>query len=285
VHSIFPRKIQTAVVCTMNAPEEATAYLYQDTSVAASCCTMRCTFGNCEAFQAFNTYQFNDLPIYMSADSKPALLAAGKAKRVKKCFRKTANAPTAWDEARDRGAVVDGVRSYRRASAFERRRPCAASIHRVTGRGSKRDVERRQMKRAYAQIPEGQMHYRSRETVSRCCCFIRLWARRLNTPESSPSCPKAFAPSLRISWAREIPTLLRAYIRYRTTLVHCQLHELPGYQEGDRRGHHNGAMVATELAIASPHVVDGIVLSSIPLWETERGKAVIDPPASRPKWT
>ena len=86
VHSIFPRKIQTAVVYTMNAPEEATAYLYQDTSVAASCCTMRCTFGNCEAFQAFNTYQFNDLPIYMSADSKPALLAAGKAKRREEVF-------------------------------------------------------------------------------------------------------------------------------------------------------------------------------------------------------
>lgn len=80
--SISPRKISTALVYTMNAPEDEMPTIYQDTSVAASRGIMARIFGSCEVLLCTDTYQFDDYSKYVST----LWDAAVKARRRKEVF-------------------------------------------------------------------------------------------------------------------------------------------------------------------------------------------------------
>jgi len=69
--SIFPRKISTALLYTMNVSEEDMPAFYQDTSVAASRAIMARIFGSCEVLLCTDTYQFDDYSKYLSTAWDP----------------------------------------------------------------------------------------------------------------------------------------------------------------------------------------------------------------------
>jgi len=81
---IFPRKIQTALVYTMNVTEEQLAAFHQDSSIAASQGIMERVFGNCETLLSTDTYQFSDYSRYVST----AFDAEAKARRHREVFPK-----------------------------------------------------------------------------------------------------------------------------------------------------------------------------------------------------
>ena len=74
--SIFPRKISTAFIYTMNVPEEHIGAFHQDSSVAASRAIMIRIFGSCEVLQSTDTYQFDDYSKYLSTAWDPDAKAA-----------------------------------------------------------------------------------------------------------------------------------------------------------------------------------------------------------------
>ena len=74
--SIFPRKISTAFIYTMNVPEEHIAAFHQDSSVAASRAIMTRIFGSCEVLLSTDTYQFDDYSKYLSTAWDPDAKAA-----------------------------------------------------------------------------------------------------------------------------------------------------------------------------------------------------------------
>ena len=80
--SISPRKISTALIYTMNAPEEEMATIHQDSSVAASRGIMTRIFGSCEVLLCTDTYQFDDYTKYVSTRWDPDV----KARRRKEIF-------------------------------------------------------------------------------------------------------------------------------------------------------------------------------------------------------
>lgn len=82
--SIFPRKIQTALVYTMNLSEEQHVAYGQDKSVARSQMFMNLIFGNCDVLLCTDTYQFDDYTKYWSAPMD----ADAKARRYKEVFPK-----------------------------------------------------------------------------------------------------------------------------------------------------------------------------------------------------
>jgi multimeric flavodoxin WrbA len=77
--SIFPRKIPTAFVYTMNAPEDEMPAVRQDASVAASRGIMSHIFGSCEVLLSTETYQFDDYSEYVSTLWDPAVKARRRA--------------------------------------------------------------------------------------------------------------------------------------------------------------------------------------------------------------
>jgi multimeric flavodoxin WrbA len=81
-HSIFPGKLATALVYTMNVPEERMPAIHQDSSVASSQGVMTRLFGNCEVLLCTDTYQFDDYAKYLSTCWDPV----AKAKRRKEVF-------------------------------------------------------------------------------------------------------------------------------------------------------------------------------------------------------
>jgi len=80
--SIFPRKLATALVYTMNVTEESMAATHQDSSVTASQGTMERIFGGCEVLLCTDTYQFDDYSKYLSS----AFDAKDKERRRKDVF-------------------------------------------------------------------------------------------------------------------------------------------------------------------------------------------------------
>lgn len=80
--SIFPGRSMTALVYTMNVPEERMPAYHQDASVAATCGTMTRVFGNCEVLLCTDTLQFSDYSKYVSTAFDPA----AKAKRREEVF-------------------------------------------------------------------------------------------------------------------------------------------------------------------------------------------------------
>ena len=82
--SIAPRTISTALVYTMNAPEEEMPLVFQDTSVAASRRIMRHIFGSCDVLLSTDTYQFDDYSKYVTTRWDPEV----KAKRRAEVFPK-----------------------------------------------------------------------------------------------------------------------------------------------------------------------------------------------------
>ncbi|WP_027366419.1 flavodoxin family protein [Desulfocurvibacter africanus] len=80
--SIFPGKIQTGLVYTMNVPAEVMATINQDVAASASQFTMARTFGNCETLLCTDTYQFDDYSKYLCT----AFDAQAKAKRREEVF-------------------------------------------------------------------------------------------------------------------------------------------------------------------------------------------------------
>lgn len=80
--SIFPRKIQTGLVYTMNVPEEVMTAINQDVAASASQAHMARTFGNCETLLCTDTYQFDDYSKYLST----VFDAQAKAKRREEVF-------------------------------------------------------------------------------------------------------------------------------------------------------------------------------------------------------
>jgi len=80
--SIFPRKIRTALVYTMNVREQdIQAYSY-DKAISRMRITLARVFGRCELFFATDTYQFDDYSKYLST----VWDAAAKAKRREDVF-------------------------------------------------------------------------------------------------------------------------------------------------------------------------------------------------------
>lgn len=135
------------------------------------------------------------------------------------------------------------------------------------------------MKRAYADIPEGQMHYRIEGNGEPLLLLHSALGSSVEYARVIPFLSKAYcaiAPDF-LGQGDSDPTPHLYQIPDHARTIAAFMGSL-GIQEATIVGHHNGAMVATELAIASPHLVNSVVLSSIPLWETEGGKAVIDPP-------
>jgi multimeric flavodoxin WrbA len=80
--SIFPGRVLTGLVYTMNVPEEKMPTFYQDKSVEASRGIMTRVFGNCEVLLSTDTYQFTDYSKYVSTAWDPAV----KARRRQEVF-------------------------------------------------------------------------------------------------------------------------------------------------------------------------------------------------------
>ena len=80
--SIFPGRVLTGLVYTMNVPEEKMPAFFQDKSVEASRGIMTRVFGNCEVLLSTDTYQFTDYSKYVSTAWDPAV----KAKRRQEVF-------------------------------------------------------------------------------------------------------------------------------------------------------------------------------------------------------
>jgi multimeric flavodoxin WrbA len=80
--SIFPRKIPTGLIYTMNLTEKAMPAFQQDKTVAASKRIMAHVFGSCEVLLCTDTYQFSDYSKYVSTAWDPD----AKAKRRKEVF-------------------------------------------------------------------------------------------------------------------------------------------------------------------------------------------------------
>ena len=80
--SIFPGKLRTGLVYTMNVSEENMPAFHQDVSVAVSSGVMNRVFGNCEVLLSTDTLQFSDYSKYMSSVFDPA----AKAKRRMEVF-------------------------------------------------------------------------------------------------------------------------------------------------------------------------------------------------------
>jgi multimeric flavodoxin WrbA len=79
---IFPGKVMTGLIYTMNVSEENMAAYHQDVSVAASRGVMTRVFGNCEVLLSTDTLQFRDYSKYVSTLFDPV----AKAKRHKEVF-------------------------------------------------------------------------------------------------------------------------------------------------------------------------------------------------------
>lgn len=80
--AIPPRKIATAFIYTMNAPEEEMPVVHQDSSVAASRGIMAHIFGSCEVLLSTETWQFDDYSKYVTSRWDPGV----KAKRREEVF-------------------------------------------------------------------------------------------------------------------------------------------------------------------------------------------------------
>jgi multimeric flavodoxin WrbA len=80
--SIFPRKIPTAVVYTMNVKEEDIPAYHYDKVQARMQATMARIFGSCEILCSTDTYQFDDYSKYLSTRWD----AVAKAKRRAEVF-------------------------------------------------------------------------------------------------------------------------------------------------------------------------------------------------------
>jgi multimeric flavodoxin WrbA len=73
--SIFPRRIQTGLIYTMNVTEDLIAAFHQDSSAEASQSIMTRIFGGCEVLFAFDTYQFDEYSKYVSTAWDPVAKA------------------------------------------------------------------------------------------------------------------------------------------------------------------------------------------------------------------
>ena len=80
--SIFPGKLRTALVYTMNVKEADLAAYGQDVSIASSRGFMTRMFGNCEVLLSTDTLQFSDYSKYLCTSFD----AVAKAKRREEVF-------------------------------------------------------------------------------------------------------------------------------------------------------------------------------------------------------
>lgn len=80
--SIFPGKLQTGLIYTMNVKEKDLAAFGQDSTTAASRGVMTRIFGNCETLLCTDTLQFSDYSKYLCT----AFDAAAKADRRREVF-------------------------------------------------------------------------------------------------------------------------------------------------------------------------------------------------------
>ena len=80
--SIFPGKVLTGLVYTMNVAEEKMPAFYQDKTVEATRGVVTRVFGNCEVLLCTDTSQFTDYSKYVSTAWDPA----AKAKRRQEVF-------------------------------------------------------------------------------------------------------------------------------------------------------------------------------------------------------
>jgi multimeric flavodoxin WrbA len=80
--SLFPRRIQTAFVYTMNVNENEMAQYSQDKAAAHSQWLLNHVYGHCELLLVTDTYQFDDYAKYLSTRWDPA----HKAERRREVF-------------------------------------------------------------------------------------------------------------------------------------------------------------------------------------------------------
>ena len=79
---IFPGKIRTGFIFTMNVPEESMAAVFQDKAVESTRGIMTRVFGNCEVVLSTDTCQFSDYSKYVSTAFDPV----AKARRREEVF-------------------------------------------------------------------------------------------------------------------------------------------------------------------------------------------------------
>ena len=135
------------------------------------------------------------------------------------------------------------------------------------------------MKRGYADLPEGQMHYLSEGDGP---ALLLLHAAVTSSGEFARVIPflsgayRAVAPDF-LGQGDSGPAPYRyEYLDHARTVLSFM--DALGIEKASIVGHHAGALIGAELAIASPGRVDKLVLSGVALWQTSDGAAVVDPP-------
>jgi len=135
------------------------------------------------------------------------------------------------------------------------------------------------MKRAFADIPEGQMHYRTEGDGEPLLLLHMSLASSDEFTRAIPFLSKSYRAiaSDYMGMGDSDPAPHQySYLDHARSIL--SLMDALGIEKPSIVGHHAGAMIGAELAIAWPERVDGLVLSSVGLWETSDGVAVIDPP-------
>jgi multimeric flavodoxin WrbA len=82
--SLFPRRIKTGLIYTMNVTEEECVMLGYDTQIARSQGYLQRIFGACDILLCTDTYQFEEYSMYESS----SLDSARKARRRREVFPK-----------------------------------------------------------------------------------------------------------------------------------------------------------------------------------------------------
>lgn len=78
--SLFPRRITTGIIYTMNATEEMSAKYYYGAVFRATEASLRMIFGDAETFCCYDTYQFSDYSKVVMEYMDPAKKAARREK-------------------------------------------------------------------------------------------------------------------------------------------------------------------------------------------------------------
>jgi len=138
------------------------------------------------------------------------------------------------------------------------------------------------MGKAYANIPEGQIHYR---TEGRGPNLLLLHQAPMSGDEFADMIP-ILAKNYRVvamdtlghgnsddpPREYEIEDFARSVINFLDIL---------GINKTNILGHHTGATIAVELAAAYPGRVDKLILSGCPVWEPEEWKVFLSQPMTR----
>ena len=136
------------------------------------------------------------------------------------------------------------------------------------------------MKRAYADIPEGQIHYRTGGSGEPILLLHMAGGCSDEYTRVIPFLSKRYrvvAPDF-LGYGESDPAPYEYQIADHARTVVSFMDSL-GIEKASIGGHHGGAQIAVEIAVTWPHRVDKLVLSSLPYWrEAEKAKAMFKDP-------